>query len=331
MAIFLNTAWGCFGLFQFIGVTHNNVFIEETSLQQVNLNDYKWLWVDFNQPTDDEFQQLTDTFQFHPLAIEDCKNKLQRPKLDYYDGYTFYVTHITSKSGQDILKKELNFFVGDNFVVTFHWQPVNEITKIWDRLIAQKGASNWDTYDVFYKVLDSVVDSYFPIVYWIEDELEAIEDNMKNDSMNILMTNLFHVRKMLLKISHTVLPMSDLLYRMLNSHHLNDIQNKKEYFSHIHHHLLKLSEIISFNREAATDLRDNYLSLNSYQTNNVVKILTIITSIFAPLTLIAGIYGMNFENMPELTWKYGYFLILTFMGLIGISMQLWFWKKGWFK
>jgi magnesium transporter len=124
--------------------------------------------------------------------------------------------------------------------------------------------------------------------------------------------------------------MRDLLYRMLNSNRLKGIKQKQEYFSDIHDHLLKLTEMIDANREITNDIRDSYLSLNSHQTNRIMKVLTVITTIFMPLTFIAGVYGMNFENMPELTWNLGYFLILSIMFSIGVAMYLWFKKKGWF-
>ncbi|ATP39771.1 magnesium and cobalt transport protein CorA [Solibacillus sp. R5-41] len=318
-------------MINFIGITNENHLERDISIKYADLSKYKWFWVDFNEPTDEEVKHLADTFYFHPLAIEDCVLRLQRPKLDYYDDHTFYVTHIVREEEKEIIKEELDFFVGENFVVTFHSSPAKEVTQVWDRLLSQKNIEKWDTYYVFYQILDKIVDNYFPLIYKIEDELDKIEDNTQNKSMGYLMTELFDTRHMLLNLRHTVNPMRDLLYRMLNSHHLSGIGDRREYFSDIYDHLLKLSEMVMSNREVTADIRDSYLSLNSHQTNNVMKVLTIITSIFAPLTFIAGIYGMNFENIPELTWKYGYFLSLGLMGTIGILMYLWFKSKGWFK
>ena len=106
--------------------------------------------------------------------------------------------------------------------------------------------------------------------------------------------------------------------------------NHKLYFSDIHDHLIKLSDMIASDRELTSDMRDNYLSINSSRMNKHMMVLTVISSIFIPLTFIVGVYGMNFENMPELTWKYGYFIILLFMAFIAIEMFLWFKRKGWF-
>ena len=313
-----------------IGITHENHLETNLSIKQINFSKYKWWWADFNAPTDEEINHLAYTFQFHPLAIEDCVQRLQRPKLDYYEDHTFYVTHLVREEEKEIIKEELDFFVGENFIVTFHMMPTLEVKQVWDRLLSRENLEKWDPFYVFYQILDKIVDNYFPLIYKIEDELDKMEHNTHKKSMNHLMNELFDTRYMLLTLRHTVNPMRDLLYRMLNSHHLSGIRKRKEYFSDIHDHLLKLSEMVASNREVTADIRDSYLSLNSHQTNNVMKVLTIITSIFAPLTFIAGIYGMNFENMPELAWKYGYFFSLGLMGIIAVSMYIWFKKMGWF-
>ncbi|MBU7595310.1 magnesium/cobalt transporter CorA [Metabacillus halosaccharovorans] len=314
-----------------VGITYDNQIEKNLSIHDADLDLYKWFWVDFHEPSDDEIKHLAYTFRFHPLAIEDCIQVLQRPKLDYYDDHSFYVTHIVREQDNEIYKEEIDFFVGEKFIVTFHRMPAKEVEQVWDRLLEQKNTEKWDSFYVFYQILDKIVDNYFPLIYKIEDRLDKIEDNTQNKSMTVLMNELFDTRHMLLNLRHSVHPMRDLLYRMLNSHHLHGIRERREYFSDIYDHLLKLSEMVMSNREVTADIRDSYLSLNSHQTNNVMKVLTIITSIFAPLTFIAGIYGMNFENMPELTWKYGYFLSLGLMVVIGILMFLWFKSKGWFK
>ncbi|MCH1626896.1 magnesium/cobalt transporter CorA [Fredinandcohnia quinoae] len=314
-----------------LAITYENQLESDISISNADFSKYKWFWVDFNEPTEEEIQHLSDTFHFHPLAIEDCVQRLQRPKLDYYDDHSFYVTHIVREEQNDMIKDELDFFVGENFVVTFHRTPSREVKQVWDRLVSQKNVEKWDTFYVFYQILDKIVDNYFPLIYKIEDDLDKIEDNTQKKSMNQLLNELFDTRYLLLNLRHTVHPMRDLLYRMLNSQHLTGVKERREYFSDIYDHLLKLSEMIMANREVTADIRDSYLSLNAHQTNNVMKVLTIITSIFAPLTFIAGIYGMNFEYLPELTWKYGYFVSLGVMGVIGVAMLLWFKKKGWFK
>lgn len=320
-------------MIQYIGITNDNHLEKGDLISNLDITAYKWYWIDFNEPTEEEIQHLSNTFHFHPLAIEDCVQEIQRPKLDYYNHYTFFVTHGVREEKGELIKEEIDFFVADHFIISYHKNPSVEITKVWSDLISQSSLENWDPYYVFYELLDKIVDNYFPIIYKIEDELAKMISNTEKQPMSELMDELFETRNMLMRLLHSVNPMRDLLYRMLNSHHLNlnRVGERREYYSDVHDHLLKLSEMVMSNREVTADIRDSYISLNSHQTNNVMKLLTIITSIFAPLTFIAGIYGMNFKNIPELTWEYGYYISLIVMAIIGISMLLWFKRKGWFK
>lgn len=161
----------------------------------------------------------------------------------------------------------------------------------------------------------------------MEDTLNEIDQNSKRRTMEALLEVLFDTRQDLLSLRHAITPMRDLVYRIINSQRLTGTKDRIEYYSDIHDHLLKLTEMIEANRELTMDIRDSYISINSHQTNHVMKVLTVITTIFMPLTFIAGIYGMNFQNMPELYLKYGYFMILFLMILVGLGMSLWFKKK----
>ena len=228
-----------------IGVLPDDTMETNVKVTQENLKKYKWYWVDFSNPTADEFRLLDTVFNFHPLAIEDCGIVLQRPKLDYYDGYDFYVTHTVKQEGKETVKEELDFFVGDDYIITFHFEKLNEVEQVWERIKSQSVVEKWDPYYVFYQTLDKQVDAYFPVIYDIEEKLDSIEDNTQNQSMDELMDELFDIRHTLLHIRQTVNPMRDLLYRMLNSQHLTEVRNRREYFSDIYDHLLKVSEMVS--------------------------------------------------------------------------------------
>lgn len=312
-----------------IAVNKEHEVLKDIEVSQLVEGDYRWYWIDFDQPTDVEIDILRMPLDFHPLAIEDCIHNLQRPKLDYYDDYTFFVTQALNQT--TITREEVDFFLGKNYIVTFHHQPSTEIDEVWQRLVLSSSLKKWDPSHILYFVLDKMVDNYFPLVYQIEDMLNEIDENSKGRSMESLLEELFDTRHHLLSLRHTITPMRDLIYRIINSQRVTYIQGKKEYFSDIHDHLLKLTEMIEANRELTTDIRDSYISLNSHQTNHVMKVLTVITTIFMPITFIAGLYGMNFRHMPELSWKYGYLGALFVMALVTSGMFLWFKKKGWFK
>lgn len=312
-----------------IAINHQFEIVNDLHVSELVNGDFQWYWIDFHQAEESEIDLLRDPLGFHPLAVEDCIFTLQRPKLDYYGDHTFFVFQAINQ--KTFLREEIDLFLGGNYVVTFHHKHSIEIDEIFNRLRIATDVEKWDTSHVLYYVLDKMVDNYFPLIYEIEDTLSEIDENSKGRSMEVLLEDLFDTRHDLLSLRHTVTPMRDLVYRIIHSQRFAGIQGKIEYFSDIHDHLLKLTEMIEASRELTTDIRDSYISLNSHESNHVMKVLTVITTIFMPLTFIAGIYGMNFQYMPELSWKYGYFGTLFLMFIVGAGMSWWFMKKGWFK
>lgn len=312
-----------------IGFTNDNELVYDFPLSEIHAGTLRWYWVDFDCPSEEETAYLHSFFNFHPLAIEDCLDGLQRPKLNYYDEYTFFVLHAISDKDMDLEAEEMNMFFGENYVVTFHFEPLQELEVARERII--QNPTKWEDGHVFvaYQVIDKVVDNYFPILYNIEDHLNDIEEKLSPSTIHLSMDFVFDVRSDLLRLRRTIIPMRELLYRMLNSEQLAFTKHERAYFSDIHDHLLRLAEILEMNRELTSDIRDSQLSINSNQMNRIMMTLTIISSVFIPLTFIAGVYGMNFEYMPELPWRYSYPLVLVIMLLIGIAMLLWFKHKGW--
>ncbi|MEH6942467.1 magnesium/cobalt transporter CorA [Bacillus sp. JJ722] len=314
-------------MLRILALDHDNQILINPPLNV--LDAMQWYWVDFNTPTDEEAQLLHTHFQFHPLAIEDCMHELQRPKLDYYENLNFLVIHSINRKSNET--NEIDLFISEQFIVTFHLEEQEEIDAVWNLFQRPQDVSKFSPIEIGYKIIDKIVDSFFIIVQQVEDRLLDIEnsDEVKKGK-NSVITNTYKVRKDLLKLRQTILPMRDLIYRILESKRFIIQEHKRAYFQDIYDHLLKLSEMIESNRQLTADIRDNYISLNSFRMNNIMKTLTVITTIFMPLTFIAGIYGMNFLNMPELEWHYGYFIILGVMFSIGVIMFLLFKWKGWF-
>ncbi|MDW0117061.1 magnesium/cobalt transporter CorA [Sporosarcina thermotolerans] len=311
-----------------IGMTTEDEMIFDFRLEEIKSLSLEWYWVDFDRPSEEESELLLSYFDFHPLAIEDCLGRLQRPKMDYYDGYTFFVLH--SICSNDLEAEELNMFLGENFIVTFHRGRLQEMDKA--RELIMKQSKTWDQGHKFvtYQIIDKVVDQYFPILYNIEDHLDEIEEELSPRTVHLSMDYVFEVRSDLLRLRRTIFPMRELLYRMLNSGRLHFSQQEQAYFSDVYDHLIRLGEMIDSNRELTADIRDSQLSINSNRMNSIMTTLTIISSIFIPLTFIVGVYGMNFDRMPELHWQHGYLIVIIVMALIALSMIFWFKKKGWF-
>ncbi|MGE7092785.1 magnesium/cobalt transporter CorA [Lysinibacillus sp. NPDC048646] len=312
-----------------MGISKNQQLLKGFPLEDIKNNHFEWFWVDFNCPTIEEELLLDTFFHFHPLAIEDCLMRLQRPKLDFYDDYHFFVIHRLNE--ETLIAEELNIFVSDKFIVTFHKNETPEIDKV--QKLLEEQPKDWERGTVFltYQTIDKIVDSYFPLVYKIEDHLNALEDELTYQSSVNAMQIVFEFRSDLLHLRRTILPMRDLLYRVLSSYRFALKKSERAYFGDIHDHLIKLTEIVESNRELTADMRDNYMAMSSSRMNGIMMTLTIVSTIFIPLTFIAGVYGMNFDIMPELHGRYSYFIVLGIMLLIVAFMLSFFKYKGWFK
>lgn len=301
--------------------------IYNLTLQELDNENIKWYWIDFNNPTATEDNLLRSYFHFHSLAIEDCMSNLNSPKVDYYDKYNFFVFNALDKNSLKPI--EIDVFVSEKYVVSYHKSMLIELDEAWEKANRNEGDWGNGTTYIAHQILDKVVDNFFPSVYKIQDVLDNIEDKEEDKSIYDLIGNVFEIRKELLVLRKTINSMRDLLYRILNSERLKSFNDHKIYFSDIYDHLLKLSSMIESSREMTADIRDNYLSINSAKMNRNMMVLTVITTIFIPLTFIAGVYGMNFKYMPELDWKYGYFGVIIIMAVIAVIMYLWFKGKGW--
>jgi magnesium transporter len=305
-------------------ITQDNQLIKDVKMEDLRSERFKFYWVDFEEPTNEETKLLSEFFHFHPLAIEDCLHFIQRPNMNYYDGVLFFVLHSISKT---IRCEEIDIFVGENYVVSFHKEKDQAIDIAKQKLFASKEMEKVGPLYVLHSIIDELVDCYFPILHQIEDKLNEYEE--KEASSKKIIEEVYEIRRDLIRLRKTIIPMRDLLYRMINSKRIQDTKQIHHYFSDIYDHLMKLTDMVASNQEVTSDMRENYMSIQSNRMNSIMMTLTVITTIFMPLTFIVGVYGMNFDNMPELHWKYGYFITLGVMVIIVMVMIFWFYKKGW--
>jgi magnesium transporter len=315
-------------LIRIIAITKKLNVIYDLPITDLSKENILWYWMDFNNPSEQEISLLNTYFHFHGLAIEDCVLSLNSPKLDYYDNYNFFMLNALTENTLDPV--EVSLFVGTKYIVSYHSTNSDELDKVFE--FSKTDKQNWNKGPSYiaHQILDEIVDSFFPVINKIENKLDEIENNVKRKPIRILMDEIFDMRSDLLKLRRLVNSTRDLLYKILNSEHLIGFHEHKFYFSDIHDHLVKLSSMVDSNREMTSDMRDNCLSVNSTRMNRHMMVLTVISSIFIPLTFIVGVYGMNFNYMPELTFRYGYFITLLIMAIIAIEMFLWFKRRGWF-
>jgi len=312
-----------------IGFTNEKELVFDFPLSDIDAQNFLWYWVDFDEPSEEEVSLLHSFFHFHPLAIEDCLQGLQRPKINYYGDYAFFVLHAICH--ESLRAEELNMFFGGNYVVTFHLNKLRELDVVRENII--KNPTQWDGGHILiaYHLMDEIVSNLFPILYKIEDHLNDIEEQLLPTTVHLSKDLVFDVRRDLLRLRRSFIPMQELVNQMLNSEQLGLQANERAYFIDIHDDLLRLTDTLELNRDLTADIRDVQVAVNSNQMNRIMMTLTIISSVFIPLTFIAGIYGMNFEYMPELNWRFGYLAVLGTMLIIGVAMLLLFSHKGWLR
>jgi magnesium transporter len=322
-------------MIRILAMTHNGDIQTDLSISDVPNEHFVWYWVDFDRPTPEETNLLSDKFSFHKLAIEDCLHHIPRPKVDFYGDYSFLVVH--SLKGDQLESEEVDIFLSQDFIVTFHKEHNETVERAMDKL-KHKHLVTASSPFIAYMVMDEMVDDFFPALLKIEEQLDEVENMSVKNASGHIFDAVYDIRAGLLNMRRVVHPMRDLLYRIVNSERLGLDEENKLHFMDVYDHLLKLSEKLADDRDTTADIVENVNSVLNHKTNqitlktnDIVLLLTVISVIFIPLTFIVGVYGMNFVNIPELHWKYGYFIAWGVMILIVASMVVYFKKKGWLK
>ncbi|MCD8871208.1 magnesium/cobalt transporter CorA [Staphylococcus gallinarum] len=301
-------------------------------LQQVDQietipKDATLIWCDFSEPTMADNEILQSYFNFNKLEIDDTVNGTPRAKYKAYDTYQYIVFHSVT---HDNTIKALNLFIKDNMLITYHHKPFAILSDV-EQLITEYFQPDLDTSDLVLHILDKMVDSYFKPITEIEDKVYAFEDHQVDESTNkTVMDKVYKIRSQIIQIKRIIYPMRELVDDLKESHILLVDNKNHMYIQHIDDHLIKQVNILKIAQEMTNEIRDNYSSYTSYKMNSVMQVLTLVSVIFLPLTLVTGIYGMNFTNMPELKWHYGYYMVLCLMLLISIACIIYFKRKKWF-
>ena len=289
-------------------------------------------WVDVGGVHNmDILESFGKLFQLHPLLLEDIANTDQRPKLDDYDTYLFLVMKMLSVTDrQDIVVEQVSLVLGRNFVLSFQENGTDVFTPVRDRLRGGKGRLRQFGADyLLYALVDSIVDQYFTVVEVLGEKIEALQDLVVSDPKPDTLHQIHALKRQLLFLRRSVWPLREATNSLSRSECPLLQESTKIFFRDVYDHVVQIVDTIETLREMVSASLDIYLSSISYRLNTVMKVLTIITTIFMPLTFIVGIYGMNFEHMPELKWEWGYPLVLSVMAAIAIAMLGFFIRKKW--
>ncbi|MDQ2986461.1 MAG: magnesium/cobalt transporter CorA [Armatimonadota bacterium] len=307
---------------------------EATSIEDVRnaLSDCRVLWVDVDGLGDvGIIAQLGELFNLHPLTLEDVVNQNQRSKVEEYPENYFIVVHAPKLMGHDLSADQLSLFLGANYVITFHHRMEQQLAPVKQNLRKRKlKITEYGSDFLAYSILDSVVDQYFPILEQFGELTDDAEDQMLLDPKTSTVGYVHGLKRELLDLRRAIWPFRDALAVLIRDDETPLISSEtRPYFRDLYDHTVRVIDLVETYREVTSDLMDIYLSSVSNRTNDVMKRLTAITTIIMPLTLITGIYGMNFEFLPETQYRYGYFIVMAIMAIIAVSLFVFFWRQGW--
>ena len=272
---------------------------------------------------------------FHTLAAEDVLHVPQRPKLEPYDDHSFIVARMTMLTDVGIRAEQISFMFYDKLLITFQEKQGDMFDPIRER-IDRDGSRlrEHGTGYLLYALLDSIVDHGFPILEQFGDLLETMEDQVLLDPSPKMQKRIFNIKRQLVTLRRVFWPLREMVGELIRNDETNLSDFAKTYMRDVYDHAVQVIDIIETYRETASGLNDLYMSAVSNRMNEVMKVLTIIATIFIPLGFIAGLYGMNFNtespwNMPETQFPYGYPIAVGVMLLCAGGMVFYFWKKGW--
>ena len=290
-----------------------------------------FVWVALKDPTAAEMEQMREEFGLHRLAVEDALKGHQRPKIEEYGDIVFTVCHIPEVRDGSLEIAELDIFAGTNFVLSIRERTEQGFVAVRQRAEAEPNLLKHGAGFVFYALLDNVVDRYFPVVDALETELEKLESSIfdPDTAARSNIEALYDLKHKLMDMRHAVEPLIEVLHKLYGGRVPLVCIGVQDYFRDVYDHLLRISTQIDGLRDMVTTALSVNLSMITLAENEVTKRLAAYGALVAVPTMIAGIYGMNFKNMPELEWQWGY--PLTVLLMFGLDAWLWakFRKTGW--
>ncbi|NMC52861.1 MAG: magnesium/cobalt transporter CorA [Chloroflexi bacterium] len=292
------------------------------------------LWVSMEDAQPADFQAIMqDIFHFHPLTIEDCQSVgYQPPKVDEFKEYLFTIFHALSTTypDGDLETRELDCILGPNYLVTsYQGLQMAPVASIWERIkrdqrLVQNGADF-----LFHAVIDQLVDDYMPFLDQFDNEIDALEDQVIEKPQQPTLERILALKHNIVTLRRILSPQREILNRLSR----DDLQliktSNRIYFRDIYDHVVRIQDLSESIRDIVSGTLDTYLSVTSNRLNEVMKALTIVSTIFLPLSFVAGVFGMNFKHMPELNWPWGYPLAWVLFIAITIGMVLFFKRRGW--
>ncbi|MDD5130350.1 MAG: magnesium/cobalt transporter CorA [Candidatus Omnitrophica bacterium] len=288
------------------------------------------LWIDIQEIDDNDIDLLTEVFNIHPLTIEDCIMANTRPKVENFKDYLYLIMFSLECDEKSKIKMgEMDFCLGKNFLITSHNDPISTLTTNKERIrkdspIIKNGADF-----LLYAIIDSLVDSYFPVIHKFDDSVDQMSDELFKDPTNDTLKKIYNLKNEIIHLRRTIGPQADVVSLLARGDYPQVTAANSIYFRNIYDSLIRINDIVGTSRDIITGAMEAYVSVVSNRLNEIMKTLTVIATIMMPLTLVASIYGMNFKHMPELEHRLGYPFVLLIMACITIGMLIFFKRRKW--
>ncbi|HBU06852.1 MAG TPA: magnesium and cobalt transport protein CorA [Candidatus Magasanikbacteria bacterium] len=291
-----------------------------------------WVNIDRVPPVDD-LERLRAVFSIHPVVVDDILNVNQRPKIEILDDYIYVVLKMLTlaENNKKVESEQVSIVIAKDFVLTFQQDIEGDtFASVRDRIRNKTNKiRGMGTDYLAYKLIDSVVDNYFNVLEAFSDRLEKIEHQLINNPNNNTLQEMYNLKREVLNLRRSVWPLREVVVALERDDTPLVKDNTRIYLRDVYDHVIQIIDTIETYREMLSGMVDIYLSSVSNKMNAVMKVLTIIATIFMPLTFLAGVYGMNFKHMPELNWVWGYPLVWLIMVTVAIIMLVFFKRKKW--
>jgi magnesium transporter len=293
------------------------------------------VWVSLENPAGDEFRILSEVFHFHPLTIEDCMSVgYQAPKVDDFGSYIFLIVHALHPDNQleDLETDEINIYLGANYLVTvFQGEVATPIETVFQRVQKDERLANNGSDFLCHAVLDAMVDEYMPIIDKMEDEIDWLEDRVIARPNPKIMARIINLKHSIMTLRRIISPMREVINRLSRDDFPMIDNQSRIYFRDVYDHLVRLQDLSDTIRDIVSGTMDIYLNSTSLRLNEVMKALTIVSTIFLPLSFLAGVYGMNFIfQIPAYDWPFGIAFFWAICLLVAGGMLTFFKRRGWF-
>lgn len=321
---------------EFFLVTRNTPEFFATEFIEIARDENQVTWLNYHYLANREpIEKLCEHLHIERLSVEDIYTEKKRPKLEEYANYMFFSVRsaLPAESNIFVLQQEqISFILGKNYLISFQQKSSEHFTDVRDRIEKKRGKIRSKGADfLLFRMLDAIVDNYFEVLVDITDSIEKLEMKLIRVANSDTLKMIEFQKRKLIELRKIALPLKDVAFQLEKTQSQFINSDNHPYFADLKENCLAVLEEIDANKQILEGMANLYYAIQGQRMNEIMKVLTVVSAIFIPLTFIVGVYGMNFKYMPELEYKYGYYTIVAIMFIISISLLLLFVKRGWLK